>query len=223
MSMTYSHLLIPPADRSPEPADVVRFLERAIALGPFGDEPTLTLRDDREVETPDARVIVRPPSWPLAAAADALPRMGTLSCYSLEALGESSGRRPFLARIGTYTESGWEPWSEPYALAIAVRVRDHQVSTSNLHEESEDPRAPPFLGDAADPSLTVGLYSHPETLEVIEVPGAGCARFYIELMVLGRFLFPKVPASHLRIVDEGYLAAAESTFGVRFMEGCQWG
>jgi hypothetical protein len=59
-------------------------------------------------------------------------------------------------------------------------------------------------------------------MEVIEVAGAGCARFWVEFE-LGKSLFPPFDRGDLEFLDPGIVAGAERLFGVGFAQGCHWG
>lgn len=110
-------------------------------------------------------------------------------------------------------------------MAIACGAFGGIVSTSDLQEEPEDGPPIGFHGDPCPPDRRHGAFTHPSTLRGIEVPGAGCASFVVEVW-LGEFLFP---ASLMRggesldaIAPEDVLAAREG-FGVEFLPGCHRG
>ncbi len=93
---------------------------------------------------------------------------------------------------------------------------------SDLHEEAESSRKPIPFGDECDESDSLGVFTHPHTLEVIEVPGAGCARFWIEFE-LGKFLFPELADGDTAILHPAVVGLASENFGVEFIQGFMWG
>lgn len=64
----------------------------------------------------------------------------------------------------------------PYHVAVTCRVAPRLCSTCDLHDESA-PKKVPFFGEPTEKVIEPGLFSHPHTLQTIEVPGAGCAQF----------------------------------------------
>ena len=67
----------------------------------------------------------------------------------------------------------------------------------------------------------MAVFHNPTTLEAIEVPGAGCARFWIDFE-FGNELFPEVGAN-LDLLNPTIIDVAIEVFGTRFVQGCQWG
>jgi hypothetical protein len=95
------------------------------------------------------------------------------------------------------------------------------VSTNNLHEESKGKRKAIAFGQDCCADDSMGLYSHPDSLEVIAVPQGGCARFWIEFE-LGKSLFPKIQDGNLAILNPQLTELAFRSFGVKFVQGCLW-
>src|SRR5205823_703276 len=85
-------------------------------------------------------------------------------------------------------------------LAVGCRIRAQTVSMSDLHSESASGRSAAPFGQDCDESNSLAVFTHPETLDVIEVPDAGCARFWIEFN-LGKFIFPTIRNGDLRILN----------------------
>jgi hypothetical protein len=113
-------------------------------------------------------------------------------------------------------------FSKPYTVDVGCCVRSRLVSLSDLHEESGSKRKRVPFGERCKKGDSIGLYSNPKTLEVIEVPGAGCGRFWIEFE-LGKFLFPKIKRGNLRILNPRITKLAERCFVQEFLQGCSWG
>jgi hypothetical protein len=113
-------------------------------------------------------------------------------------------------------------FAKAYSVDVGCCVRANAVSLSDLHEESGSDKNPVMFGEDCNKEDLVGLYSHPETLEIIEVPGAGCAQFWIEFD-LGKFLFPKIDNGNLRILNARIEQLAKRCFASEFVQGCCWG
>jgi hypothetical protein len=67
---------------------------------------------------------------------------------------------------------------------------------------------------------SMGIFSNPDTLEMIKVPGAGCSRFWIEFRY-GK-VFPNIE-DNLNLLHPTVVTTAEETFGTMFAQGCRWG
>ena len=113
-------------------------------------------------------------------------------------------------------------FADDYNVAVSCHVRSKSVSTSDLHDEKPTNRKAVRFGEECSPKVRAGLYSHPETLDVIEVPKAGCARFWVKFE-LGKFLFPKIQGSDLEILNPKVVTLATECFGQEFVQGCYWG
>jgi hypothetical protein len=114
-------------------------------------------------------------------------------------------------------------FAEPYAAEVTCIVSSRLRSTSDYHEtESESKSSIIPYGQPSDVADASGVFCHPETLEVIEVPGAGCARFWVEFR-LGKFLFPKLVGGNLQILHPAITAEAERIFAQCFVQSCCWG
>jgi hypothetical protein len=95
-------------------------------------------------------------------------------------------------------------------------------SMSDLHEESGGPPGVPDFGDKCADSPQRGFFTNPHTMQLIKVPKAGCARFWVEFD-LGNSVFPPMDDERLDILDPEVVREAENIFGRRFVQGCQWG
>jgi hypothetical protein len=113
-------------------------------------------------------------------------------------------------------------FSKPYSIQITCCVRSRAVSLSDLHEESGSKRKRLPFDEDCNKWVQSGLFTHPHTLQVIEVPQAGRARFWIEFK-LGKFLFPKIRGGNLRILNPRIAKLAVQCFGLKFVQGCRWG
>jgi hypothetical protein len=111
---------------------------------------------------------------------------------------------------------------EPYYMGVWCRVSPVLRSTSDLHDESDAPFEVPFHGTPCESVLDTGYFSNPHTLEIIKVPHAGCAKFWIEFR-LGKSLFPAFTEDGVDFLDPEIVAAAKRVFGVAFVQGFQWG
>jgi hypothetical protein len=76
--------------------------------------------------------------------------------------------------------------------------------------------------DPCDPAQTEGIFINHKTGETIFLPGAGCARFWIEF-AFGKWLFPEMKGNDLDLLRPHVVDAAQKAFSVRFAQGCHWG
>jgi hypothetical protein len=110
----------------------------------------------------------------------------------------------------------------PYHFAVTCRMSSDFRSTSDLHEESGGAPEVPLYGRLCKDVPRRGLVSNPHTLDLIEVPNAGCARFWVEFE-LGKSLFPRFDRGDLEFLDPAIVTEAENVFDIRFAQGCNWG
>jgi hypothetical protein len=108
-------------------------------------------------------------------------------------------------------------FAKPYTLTVSCHIRAQTVAMCDLHEET----GPVRFGENCGEADVMGLFTHPRTLQVIEVPGAGCARFWIEIG-LGKFLCPRMDDGNLAIVHPEVMALASECFAISFHQGCLW-
>src|SRR5262249_42551836 len=92
------------------------------------------------------------------------------------------------------------------------------VSTSDWHG---DATVREYFGSPCRSEDRLGIYHNPNPFEVIEVPNAGCSRFWIEFEY-GKMLFPRIE-DRLDLIEPKILDAAIQHFGVKFAQGCRWG
>jgi hypothetical protein len=67
-----------------------------------------------------------------------------------------------------------------YAFDVLCRLRPEVVSTSDWHDSATIVRGAPSFGQPDRSHNRLGIFHHPFTSEIIKVPNAGCARFWIE-------------------------------------------
>jgi hypothetical protein len=108
-----------------------------------------------------------------------------------------------------------------YDFLVHCCLRPEVVSTSDWHDEIPIRRKVEFFGKPCNPKDRLGVYHNPNTLEVIEVPDAGCARFWIEFEY-GKMLFPPIE-DRLDLIEATIVAVAKCAFGINFVQGCHWG
>jgi hypothetical protein len=108
-----------------------------------------------------------------------------------------------------------------YHFEIRCSVRSAVVCTSDMHEEVVKDRALIWFGDDCGSEESVGLYAHPESLKLIKVPGAGCARFWVAFE-LGKFLFPKIQGGDLNVLNSTIVDVAADIFRTPLVQGCKW-
>ena len=174
MSLRYCHTLIP---RSPE----LRGHGRPGPMLPCGDayrrsrgrrpffsaaKPSGSSREFRNPFTGEIVVHSVPERVELHDVSCLAETIGTLKDYEAE-----------MASVGI---PGTPPlpieFDGPYHVGITCHVSSTLRSMSDLHEESESAAHREFYGEPCDGETTLGLFSNPHTLEVIEVVDSGCAR-----------------------------------------------
>jgi hypothetical protein len=219
MAEQYSQTLIStPKDFVPSPVKVREFLSAMVALevvpgtttvllvtpsgktreypNPFGGKPiTVEIANRKELEN-------------LSQIDEAL---ASLQDYRLTIAGQGRPSTPPLPIV----------FDEPYCIDITCHVASKTRCTSNLHQESGKNLDVAAYGEPCPSDAKLGLFSNLNNLQVIEVPNAGCARFWIEFQ-LGKFLFPKVE-TNLELLHPAIVRMANQTFGVTFAQGCHWG
>ena len=218
--MRYCHTLIPTKTDFTPSADQVRdFLSSMVARGAIGGEPSFVLRTPssrfREGRNPFTgktvafRMTDRKRFHDIAAVIKAI---ATLKDYEAEVSGTGRPKTPPIPL----------DFDDPYYIGITCRVSSVLRSTSDMHEESGTDPDLSFYGTPCDRVLKTGVFNNPHTLEVIEVAGAGCARFWVEFE-FGKSLFPSFDQADLQFLNPVIVAEAERQFGVRFVQGCNWG
>ena len=248
MSMYYSHTLIP-ADPAlvPHPNQVRDFTRRLRDLEAAPINPILQVRFDvervsviegnplivpitpggtrtvtkslkgrqaRNPATGELLVIPRRDCTVVSDVEDLPSVLDQLEQYEFEMAGVGPAKLAVL-------NLNW-PNSEESALEFVLRccLSWEIVSTSDYHgDEPVDEVIMPFRQPMARPN-SMGIFSNPDTLETIKVPGAGCSRFWIEFQF--HRLNPNIRDS-LNLLHPAVVTAAEETFGTRFAQGCRWG
>jgi hypothetical protein len=110
-------------------------------------------------------------------------------------------------------------FTEPYYVGVTCFVSSRLRSTSDDHDESPDVVS---YGEPCNKPVKTGIFSNPDNLELIEVPDAGSARFWVEFE-LGKSLFPEITGGNLNLLNPPIVEAARTVFGVPFVQGCCWG
>jgi hypothetical protein len=223
----YCHLLIPTDSHFvPSPDQVCEFLEGIINLGVVGASPTIRFTAYKRV-TPKITEF-RNPFTGEPVIFRGLPRKSerNLRLDSIRQFPPSAvDSHDYSIDVSNNTIPKIAPlvidFREKYHLSVSCQRRSHLVSTSGLHSETSNRQAVRF-DDDCDDSNHLGLYTHPQTLELIEVPGAGCALFWIQFQ-LGKSLFPKIEDGNLQILNPRLMDLAKNCFGTQFTQGCVWG
>jgi len=227
---TYIHTLIA-ADSAfvPSPAQVAGFFDGIVSTANF------------RIVAPSHRV----PPGPVVMKPNGQFRKITLPSGESESIPRLSGERPeSLADIARFIESlayfrvslsgEWKltdtplvlftphkiQYEDTYRCSVSCECRPKPVSTSAWDSEAgPNIRDVPMFGSACKPGTT-GIFPNPWSGDVIEVPEAGCARFWIEFE-FGDFLFPDVNGT-LEIFSPSIVAKAVECFKTRFVQGCRF-
>lgn len=215
----YVHTLIPSDPLfSPTSELVIRFLDGLSALGaaPLNPEllvlkPSGRLRSFTDPLTGETKSFPANDRVPLMSTAELAPTIAALQQYYVALEGQGPPRlRPFPLC------SNNSPFTGSYSFTVGCSLRAEPVSMSDLGDERPENEEPSF-GEACRGSSRTGLFRHPVTGELIEVPNASCARFWVELE-FGKWLLPKIGSS-LDILDPAISKHASESFGVPFAQG----
>jgi hypothetical protein len=240
--MSYEHLLIP-RDPSylPSGATVAHFAQCVIDEGYLPTNPTVSFlkvicgpAQIREMRDPTTGVLASFPlpsrrrqraEWledPAAIAA----RADAESEYDVAIAGEGVPRRPPCV-VGLVENEFWKPFDGPYSLDLRFHVRSRVVRTHFLDSE-EDLHRPldlasfrPRVDEDCTPEVKDGIFVHPEA-GAIRITHAGCATFWMGLKY-GKLLFPRLKDGTANVCDPTLVELATRTFGVGFVQACNWG
>jgi hypothetical protein len=214
----YTHTLIPDAiDFVPDPRHVGAFLNSLLSLGAAPLKPTIAVAK--------LSGAVRTFKNPFTGKTDSFPMR---KAKTLEDLSAVPGA---LKEVDDYnvTLTGQGPPEVPafvfafqgnYDFLVHCCLRAEVVSTSDWHDDVPIEREVECFGRPCSSKDRLGIYHNPNTLEVIEVPKAGCARFWIEFEY-GKMLFPPIE-DQLGLMEPRIVEVAENDFGINFVHGCHW-
>jgi hypothetical protein len=238
----YAQTLIPlDDDWAPLPLQVAAFLDGLIAIGSAPLRASIrvgrTLANPREVQNHSTGEISLVPrrDWVRPKSVDSIPEaLDGFEDYVVIMSGEgpppippfmlfthepSSGATPAMSEIEAQCQASTSihtEFKDPYGFDVYCELRREAVSASSLDPEIAP--SVPFFGHRCDPKNRTGMFQHPCTGAVIEVPDAGCGRFWIAFE-FGRWLFPRIENS-LNLLDPLIVACAEEKFDTKFVQGC---
>ena len=140
-----------------------------------------------------------------------IPRViESLPHYSVLASGEwTAGNRPL-----TLLTPQRAAFDGKLLCEMSCHLRPEPVSTSCWNEEIFAGQTVPVFGEPCELKVPSGLFSHPWTGQMIQVPNAGCARFWIEFE-FGKFLVPQM-ADSLELLNPSIPQKTEECFQTRF-------
>jgi hypothetical protein len=108
-------------------------------------------------------------------------------------------------------------FEDTYGFDLHCCLRPEIVSTSYCHGEVPTSRDVPSFGKPCTSTDHTGVFQHPLTGAIIEVPNAGCARFWIEFE-FGKWLFPRIN-NDLNLLNAPIVDCAQESFGTKFVQG----
>jgi hypothetical protein len=220
MGEQYSQTLIPrDRDFVPWAGNVREFLSAIVALGVVPSKPSIILRspsgETREFWNPFSgrKIVIELKSQKQLKTLGQFEKAAArLSDYDIEVSGEG---RPKLSPIDINLKGR-------YFVGVTCFVSSTLRSTSDYHDESGVRKRVVPYGRPCTRRATTGIFTNPHNLEIIEIPNAGSARFWVQFE-LGKFLFPKIVNDDLELLNPKIVEAAEGAFGTRFVQGCFWG
>lgn len=110
------------------------------------------------------------------------------------------------------------PFDGSYLCEASCQIRPKPVSKSCWNEIAyPNVHAVPHFAECCEMESATGIFSHPWTGKLIEVPNAGCARFWIEFE-FGKFLLPQMTDS-LNLLNPPTVSAIEECFETGFVQG----
>lgn len=149
--------------------------------------------------------------------ADIPPIIDGLNHYVVQQKGEwGLEDRPLILYCTDRT-----PFEKPYLCDVRCELRPEPVTTSAWDlEAGPNVRNVPRFASACEGKNTTGVFPNPWTGDVIEVPDADCARFWIEFE-FGKFIYPDV-TSNLDLFRPSIISRIEECFETRFAQGCRF-
>ena len=214
----YSHTLIPDrVDFVPDPKQIGAFLLSLVSIGAAPSKPAISVAKlTGKVQTFKNPFTGMTESIALRKA-DRLKNLAAVPA-ALKALDDYdvtlNGKGPPGLPAFIFDFKG------TYDFLVHCFLRPKVVSTSDWHDEVPIKRKVEFFGQPCSPKDRLGIYHNPNTLEVIEVPNAGCARFWIEFEY-GKMLFPAIE-DRLDLIEPKIVEVAETDFGIKLVQGCRW-
>lgn len=210
MAEQYVHTLIAePNNFVPTAAQVQEFLSALVDRNVIPGSLCITLR----TPTGETRTVVNPFTQgtlelqiknhdKLGGIDEIEAALSPLADYEIEVNGHGRPKTPPLPIS----------FDEPFHVAVTVRV------SSVLRSTSESDETGVGYGEPCSTPQPSGFFTNPHSSKLIEVRGAGCARFWVEVQ-LGKFLFPEIPHDNLDILNPTVISAATKAFGVPFVQG----
>ena len=234
MSLQYAHSLIPVVSNfTPNPQQTANFITRLSEIGAAPLQAALRVgkltggvRTGTDPLTGAKISIPRRSYSVIESGADLPSHLMGLDEYDLGAEGQGP---PAVRPFRLY--SGWDgfganqrpeqEFTGSYAFEVWCNLRSRPVSTSswgNSKGKIQKLDGIPNFGEPCVPGGRAGFFENPWTGQMIEVPDAGCARFWIEFR-FGKWLAPRI-ADHLNLLEPSIVACAESEFQSPFAQGC---
>jgi hypothetical protein len=241
----YAHTLIPDdIDFVPKSNQVAAFLDGLVELGAAPLQAKLKvrklsgqLRIGRHPLTGETLSIPRRDQIAVENVSDVLPIINALDDYDVVMTGQGPPRlMPFRLRTHDVRpraadgEAELEPldrkkdfiecdYKGTYAFDVECCLRRELVSTSDPHPEMPSaPEVPEFGQPCTSKNRGTAFFRNPRTAVIMQVPKAGCARFWIAFE-LGRFVFPEI-SDTLSVLHPSIVQSAKESFGVTFIQGC---
>jgi hypothetical protein len=229
MGMSYSHTLIPDrVDYVPHPRQVADFFSALVELGAAPRQAELVLKTEKEplrraglLVTGRKRSSVNRSGQPVVegscmTAVDSIPSIGPalegLDGYELRMRGTGPLTPLFRFDVELCPED------QSYDFEISCCLRPGVVSMSDYHHEvatiPEARTVVPF-GETCNAANRTGFFVNHKTIELIRVPGAGYARFWIEF-AFGKWVFPEMKDNSLDLLPANVVDAAQQIFEVRY-------
>lgn len=217
MPEQYLHTIIPTDPGFvPTPEQIAKFFDGIFALGAepvnwklLFVRPSGRVREFKNPLTGEVKSMPVNDRLPVERPTDLASVIAASQQYFVSLEGEGPPRTP---AFPLYFEDA--PFTKTYGFIVRCRLMPEPVSMSCLGDEQTSEEVP-FFGQPS--SRRDALFRHPTSGELIEVPNAGSARFWIEFE-FGKWLLPKIDDS-LNILNPPIAALAEGAFLLTFKQG----
>lgn len=224
----YAHLLIPTdPDFVPDPAHVAAFFD--LVQKDFGFQYVKSPKEwmrgvlahnstEREMRfrnsfTGEERLLNMVPKWfELEQPSEILTFIACEPKYGVRISGKWS---PADVPLELVLNDG-TPFEKELICFVSCAQRAKPVCTGDWWGEGRAGNCEFGFDHPESPVQSTGVFTHPLTGNRIEVPGAGSARFWIELE-FGKWLVPRMTGS-FDVLQPAFVAAVQNCLGARFLQ-----
>jgi hypothetical protein len=237
---SYTHLLIPTnKTMRPTKQSVIQFIERVTQIGFVGKDCELrasqVIRTEPQIQERrnpfNGQTLKVQTNSRKSQPARRIKSPAEISLTDRQEYNfslTSAGRSPVPPfALGSRGRDGaWQPFVGDCHMEITVHVRDALVRVCRFADElghnSPPPsvRLPIYDEDCKDDKCD-GFFEHPDSAQIIRIPNAGCARFWISFE-LGKWIWPEPVGNSPGGLDPRLISLAAEAFATDFVEAYDW-